>query len=773
MQQFKALWLKELGGYFQSSFAYMILFIYMFVSVGGAFYFGSYLALHDPSVYALFYIQPIVLTALLPAVTMRLWSEEYKSGTAEFLLTQPLEPWQPVVAKFAAATAFGWLMSLFLLPFICFTAQYLVLDWGNIFCAYIGLVLFIALFCALGAFASALNKHIIASYLLSVFVMALWIALPVTKLYESYTDFLLAEIGLSDVAYFLLFTIVLVFLNVMISEYRYSAQKNKIWHFAAFSAILLTGTVLLVFAIDLLFEHKLDLSAHKFYSPQTQTKELIAKIDKPLNIDVYIAKDFRAHNVEYFRYYQQVKRFLEKYRTLSGNMIRLNVTEVEPFSQMEDMVLSYGLYYEENTSGTKDYFGAVVRDNDANGVTIKQFTSERGAYLEKDIDSALLKLTDGDNLRRNIGVYLDATQNLENFNGLLLNLEDDYDVARISDDVYEISPKMDMLILINPKMISTVFRYALDQYIMNGGKVLIFFDLLTKNQADEVNLEMLSLVDFLDRWGIMLGDKMPETGNIATEYYTGDLPLNIYKALEFSVVNPVLKVKPIITDNDKYIGAVIEGMLLSLYENNPHDDAEIRKTMMPYNPISDGSVQIALIGDVDLIDDTFWIDERSSDKNPNSAVYKAANIELVRNLIDDMLGVDGYRTLPVRSAYRNTLSIGQKLYDDIYGRQTPLYIKINEEIERLKADVYKNSGNDADKAASLMRVSEAGQRIAELQKQSDSLLYQLKENYADAVGSMMWKNIIFKPIALTLLLWLALKCINRRKRRQIKEMFDD
>ena len=773
MQQFKALWLKELSGYFQSSFAYMILFIYMFVSIGGAFYFGSYLALHDPSVYALFYLQPIVLTALLPAVTMRLWSEEYKSGTAEFLLTQPLEPWQPVAAKFAAATVFGLIMPLLLLPFIFFTAQYLTLDWGNIVCAYLGLALFIALFCALGAFVSALNKHIIASYLLSVFVMALWIALPVTKLYESYTDFLLAEIGLSDAVYFVLFTAVLVFLNVLVSEYRYSAQKHKTWRFAGFSAILLVGTALVVLATDLIFTHKFDFSAHKFYTPQPLTRELIAKIDKPISIDVFIAKDFRAHNVEYFRYYQQVKRFLEKYRDLSGKMIRLNVTEVEPFSQLEDVVLGYGFYYEENASGTKDYFGAVVRDNDARGVTIKQFTAERGAYLEKDIDSALLKLIDEGDLRRNIGVYLDATQNLDNFNGLMLNLEEDYNIALISEDVYELSPELDLLILINPKMISTVFHYALDQYIMNGGKVIIFFDLLTKNQTDDTNLKMLSLVDFLDGWGILLGDKMAETGEIAPAYYTGNLPLNIYKALEFSVKNPSLQVKPIITNNGQYIGAVIDGILLSLYEESPHKDAEVRSSMLPHNSVSDGSVQVALIGDVDLIDDMFWVDERSSDKNPYSAVFKAANPEIVRNLIDDMLGVEAYRNLPVRAAYRNTLSIGQNIYDEIYGKQAPHYLQLEEEIEILKSAVYKNSGDDADKAAALMRVSEAGQKIVELQKQSDALLHQMKEDYTDVIASMMWRHIIFVPAGIVLLLFLVLRFINRRKCRRIKEMFDE
>ena len=122
MQQFKALFKKESGSYFKSSFAYFIFFIYLFVSIGGAFYFGSYLAMHDTAVYALFYLQPIILSLLIPALTMRIWSDEYKSGTAEFLLTQPVSDKLSVSAKFAASGFLAVLMSLFLLPFIGYTA---------------------------------------------------------------------------------------------------------------------------------------------------------------------------------------------------------------------------------------------------------------------------------------------------------------------------------------------------------------------------------------------------------------------------------------------------------------------------------------------------------------------------------------------------------------------------------------------------------------------------------------------------------------------------
>ncbi|MBR1825166.1 MAG: Gldg family protein [Alphaproteobacteria bacterium] len=773
MQQFKTLFQKELNGYFQSSFAYILLFIYLFVSIGSAFYFGSYLAMHDTAVYALFYLQPVVLTMVLPAITMRLWSEEYKSGTAEFLLTQPLKYTCPVLAKFCAAAALSGMMTLFLLPFVFYTASQMMLDWGNIVCCYVGLWLFICLFCALGCLISSLNKHIIAAYLLSVFVMALWMILPLTGLYEAYTDFLLAEISLYDLTYMILFCGVFLFLNVLVLEYRASAQRHKTRRFAGFAALLLVGAVLLNGTLSIVSAHKFDLTAHKIYTPQKVSQEIISAVDKPISIDVYIAKDFRAHNIEYFRYYHQVRRFLEKYQAQSDGLIRVNVLEVEPFSQMESAVLEYGLYYETNPNDTKDYFGAVVRDNDGNGVVIKKFTVERSAYLEKDIDGALLKLQYGKELSKSIGVYLDPTQNLDKFNAFMLNLEDDYDVVPVTDDVYEISPRLDLLILVNPKKFSAVFRYALDQYILNGGKAIILFDLLTKNQVDGVNMQPLGMIDFLDKWGILIGGKLVDAGEADAAYYTGELPVNIYRALEFAPINKKLTAKPIVKGTqNRYIGAVIEGVLPSLYAESPHKNAKIQKSMLPHSLISTGPVRVALIGDVDFVDEDFWLDERSADANPFTAINKAANMEIMRNLVDEMAGITAYRALPVRSSYRNTHSIGQQIYESTYGEIAPFYIKLNEQINEMKDEFYQNTGVNADQARASAQVNEIGQQIAALEKQADALLYRLKGQYSQVVRRIMLGNILLLPLCAVGVLWLIMRLLRRRKAKHIREIFN-
>ena len=139
MQQFMTLWIKEFCSYFQNMSAYFVLFVYLFVSIGSAFYFGEYLAMHDTALYALFYAQPVILTVLVPVLTMRSWAEEYRTGTIEFLLTQPISTSTLVLAKFCAVWLFYFAASLLFIPFIIFSAGWLQLDWWNIFSSYAGL----------------------------------------------------------------------------------------------------------------------------------------------------------------------------------------------------------------------------------------------------------------------------------------------------------------------------------------------------------------------------------------------------------------------------------------------------------------------------------------------------------------------------------------------------------------------------------------------------------------------------------------------------------
>ncbi|MBQ8481772.1 MAG: Gldg family protein [Alphaproteobacteria bacterium] len=773
MQQFFALFKKEMNGYFKSYFAFMIFFIYLFVSIGCAFYFGAYLAMHDASVYALFYLQPVILALLIPALTMRLWSDEYKSGTAEFLLTQPLKNRLPVLAKFAAAGVFAVAMSLFLLPFIMYTATWLKIDWNNILCSYAGIWLYILLFCSLGCFISSLSKYTIISYLLTVFISALWLLLPLSKLYDVYNNFLFAEVGISDFLYFVISTAALLWLNVLVLDYRRSAQKNKNLRFGIFASLFVVGVVLLNSALLILFDaHKTDFTSDGQYTLQPKTRQIVSSVVKPITLDVYIAKDLKAKNAEYYYYYQQTKRFIEKYGKESASMISVNVTETEPFSELEKNVINSGLYYEENAKGTKDYFGAVIRDNEGQGLVIKQFLPQRRAFLEKDIDKALLKLTQKEVIK-SIGIYFDPLQNLGEFNAFTLNLEEDYNILNVTDDTYEISSKLDLLILVNPKEMPLSFLYAIDQYIANGGKVLIFFDLLTNGQSENTNMKTLQVVAFLDQMNVLLGEDFTDEGTAAGNYKVSEQKLKLYKALTFTATDSEFEITPVIENTKGFIGAVLRGQYKSVFETNPHQSKEILSSMMPHTIYSSETATVAFVGDADIIENETWVADGSPDTNPYSVINKSANMLLLRKLIDELAGNDIYNELPQKNDYESLFGIGEQVNAEIFGQYYEEYGSILEDMKMAQLKLLQKSGGDEQKLQTMMQLDEAGLALGQAEQKMENLFYQIRRQYSSEINEVIAINVFAIPVLSTIFLWLAALLVGRYRLKKIKELSNE
>ena len=139
--------------------------------------------------FSLFAIQPYVLAIVVPAITMKLWTDEYKNNSAEFLLTLPVELNKIILAKFCFAIIFGMVMSLGLLPFVVYSSHWLELYFTNIISSYIGVELLIIIFCAFGIFISSLSNNSILTYILSISAFLMMIIIPQTRLIITYNDF--------------------------------------------------------------------------------------------------------------------------------------------------------------------------------------------------------------------------------------------------------------------------------------------------------------------------------------------------------------------------------------------------------------------------------------------------------------------------------------------------------------------------------------------------------------------------------------------------------
>lgn len=759
MQQFKALLLKEFYGYFRSIAAYLVIFTYLFTSIGTAFYFGSYLGMHDTALYALFFAQPVILTVFVPTITMRLWAEEYRSGTAEFLLTQPLSLLHLVLSKFLVSWLFFIVCSLLLLPFVFYTSGWLHLDFGNIFLCFLGVWLTSALYCALGNLLSALTANSITAYLSGFFILGLSVAVPQTFLYLRYADFLFAEIGLTDVLYFVSFTGLFLLLNLMVLKYRTDNSQHKKYQFISFSLLLLALNVLLNVAVSNLFSSKMDLTASRFYTPKPQTDTLLKNINTPININVYASKDYINSNVDYFYYLQQIKRFLERYQNISQGIINVNITTVEAFSALEENILNKGLYFETNAKGSRDYLGAVISTSDGTEEVIKQFLLQRRVYLEKDIDSAILRLLHPES-RKTIGVYMDGLQNLDGFQSSMLWLENDYNVFALTSSMYDISPKVSAVLLVNPKNISQALRYALDQYLLNGGNIIVFFDFYTDSQSEVVNNENVKIIDFLDNWRIKLKPQMVDDGELNKDFSSYFLGLKLNKAALFEIDNPAVNVTPVILNENGLLGAILQGKFTSLYTENPFAQTSIAPQMKPFLKQSAHIGSVAVFSDVDMLEDAFWVDEKSPDKNPFSVIEKSGNGALFKTVVNTVVGNDIYETLPINIFQQNTESLSQRLNAQNFSKIEAAYKALQNKILEQRRTLYQVSGEDLSKMEQIMQITDAGRALALDEKNLQSMEYKLKDTYRHQIFLMMFNQILLYPLLLSLLIFALAKSID-------------
>ena len=773
MLQYKALFLKEFGGFFRNISIYVIWAIYCAVSVGYAIFFGSYLEMTDNSLYTMFYAQPLIWAVLLPALTMRSWSEEFKSGTAEFLLTQPVELYKIVLIKFFAVVCLCSIMSAGLLPFVIYSANLISIDWGNIILSFIGIWAVILLFTAIGGLISALCRNVMLAYVLTVFIIGCWIAAPFIYFYSVLQNFLFAEIGVPDILYFIFFTGGFLLLQVLAVEYQRLVVKNKTVKLLAFAVALIFGiTCLWLFTYNV-FTAKADFTARKIYSLKPQTREIVQNINEPIYIDVIVSKDYLKQNRQISHYFQQVKRFLQKYQKYSKGMIKVNSEIVEAFAAGEENAAEKGMFFEFNPQGSRNIFGAIVRNDNEQERIIKQLLPERKRFLEKDFDKALLQISNS-GLRKNIGIFLDQTQNIDVYEGVLQNLENDYKLLNINGTAYEISAKLDLLILFNPKNLSANLLYAVDQYIMRGGKVLFLLDAYTESQSDEINAQSLEADQFFGPWGISIaGDTLLNSGKLSGNIYPYKQQIVFNNAMSFTVSDKILNITPFIEGENGFIGLILNGKIDSLFMFNPFFGYNNFALKMQPHINSNNQATVALIGDADWIEDKYWIDNRSADRNPFSVIERTPNMQVFRTLVDFLVGNNIYNQLPINGDSGEQANISEKIQKKSLLKYQDELISLNEDLQESYRIIKQQSGDNVDKFQEMLQVSSAGRQVAEQEEKLQNLLYQIQQDYAFIVRKIILAFVVGWPLCLAGILWILMRAKQKYNNRKIKEIFDE
>ncbi|MBX3728426.1 MAG: ABC transporter permease [Candidatus Sumerlaeia bacterium] len=185
-----AIFKRELGGYFATPVAYVFIVIFLVLTGVSSFIFGGLFERNQADLLPFFGFHPILYLFLIPAISMRLWAEERKTGTVELLMTLPVTTLQAVLGKFLAAWAFTGIALVLTFP-TWITVNYLGSpDNGVIVAGYLGSFLMAGSYLAIGSAISALTRNQVIAFVLAFVVCGIFVLL-------GYLSSLLNYVGLS------------------------------------------------------------------------------------------------------------------------------------------------------------------------------------------------------------------------------------------------------------------------------------------------------------------------------------------------------------------------------------------------------------------------------------------------------------------------------------------------------------------------------------------------------------------------------------------------
>ncbi|KFN44776.1 GldG family protein [Arenimonas oryziterrae] len=229
---------------------------------------------------------------------------------------------------------------------------------------------------------------------------------------------------------------------------------------------------------------RIDLTEHRQYTLSDGTRRILDRIEEPVKLQLYYS-DKAARDLPQFRVYaQRVRELLEEVAARSHGKVTLQVIDPEPFSKDEENAAAHGLQgVPLGASGDTLYFG-LVGTNSTDGETTMPFIQpDKEAFLEYDLAKLISTLAIDKKPVVAVlsdlptGPGLDPLTNQPTMGWVLdRQLVELFELRRLQPEPTSIGPDVDLLMLIHPKNLSDDTLYAIDQYVLRGGHLLVFVD---------------------------------------------------------------------------------------------------------------------------------------------------------------------------------------------------------------------------------------------------------------------------------------------------------
>lgn len=461
----------------------------------------------------LFSLAPWMYLFLIPAITMRFFADEKRSGTIEILLTRPISDFSIVFAKFLA----GLVLVVFsLLPtLLYFLSVYLLgnpvgsIDVGATWGSFIGLFFLAAIYISIGIFASSLTDNQIVSFILAMgFSFVFYIGfefigtsgvpyfleqlLAWTSINNHYLSISRGVVDMRDMIYFVGVALFFLFLTATLLRMgKWKQRKTKV------SLTIFVVVLIAVFFVSGNFLFRMDLTSDKRFSLSNISKEIAAGIESPVEVELYLEGELEPG---LRKLQQEIFEKIAVINVYANKPIRVKVTDLYQISNAEKREEFIAELYQkgiiptnlrqktETGINTKLIFpGALIRlANKEIAVNFLKYNSDfsheinfnhSAENVEFELVNAIQKLG---KTKMSKLVFLEGHDEFNRYEvaDITNSLAGNFTVERASASFVENNAdEIDILVIAGPKTpFSEKDKFIVDQYIMKGGKVVWLID---------------------------------------------------------------------------------------------------------------------------------------------------------------------------------------------------------------------------------------------------------------------------------------------------------
>ena len=489
------------------------------------------------------------------------------------------------------------------------------------------------------------------------------------------------------------------------------STRAYVWSALGLAALAFLG--LNVFANNFFIDSRLDLTQSRQYTLSVGTRNTIAQLPEPVTLRFYFSRGNAANYPATAAYAKRVRDLLGHYAAISRGKIILEDIDPAPFTPEEDRATEAGLRPTPLANGTSSiYFGleGVNMVDDRN--TIPFFAPEREPYLEYDLTALLYQLSNPGKPRIAVLSSLPLTRAPASGQplGIYADLQRDYDVAMLPAEFREIPKDTNLLLIAHPQEITPSKLRAIQEYVMGGGRALIFLDPLSELVQQEQKPSAPPSSDLrllLQGWGVEFNPRelVLDRGNAQRIRNPADpqrapVPYPMWQHLtagNFNKSDPVTaslngvniaspgvlsptrnattKFEPLLISSpdamifprDQALQLKDPGTLMSVIKPGGKPltlAARITGRATPPG-IAAGNINIIVVADTDVWDDRFWAqtDPQSGARSPF-----ADNEGLVLNAIESLTGSDDLINLRARGNTERPFNVVQRMQAEAESR---------------------------------------------------------------------------------------------------------